>query len=75
MQAQFQLLKLLAICLGNFAGDTGGRFLVDFGGRNTYAGAQLALCLFGAHTVAGSLSSALSFPILGLGSPKQTQLH
>ncbi|CAE7238978.1 unnamed protein product [Symbiodinium sp. CCMP2592] len=53
-QAQFQLLKLLAICLGNFAGDTGGRFLVDFGGRNTYAGAQLVLCLLGAHTAYGA---------------------
>jgi len=53
-QAQFQLLKLLAIYLGNFAGDTGGRFLVDVGGRNTYAGAQLVLCLLGAHTAYGA---------------------
>ena len=67
-QAQFQLLKLLAISVTRFIGDLIGRFLVDFGGRNTYAGFQLLLCSVGAHT-ATSLRLGLGSTFRSVGNP------
>jgi len=47
----YRVRQLSAVTVGRFLGPIVGRFLVDYGGRNTYAACQLVACIFGTRTV------------------------
>jgi len=49
--SEYRVRQLSAVTLGRFLGPIVGRFLVDFGGRNTYAAIQLLACFAGTRTV------------------------
>jgi len=49
--AEYRLRQLSAVTVSRFMGPIVGRFLVDYGGRNVYAVAQLVMCLMGTRTV------------------------
>jgi len=55
-QAEYRLRQLSAVTLSRFMGPIVGRFLVDYFGRNVYAGTQLLMCILGTRTVYKTVS-------------------
>ena len=47
----YRLNNIIGVCLSRFLAPIAARFMLDFGGRNAYAVAQLLLCFLGTSTV------------------------
>jgi len=48
---KYRMHNLMAVNLSRFLGPIAARFIVDFGGRNTYAALQMIVCFLGTCTV------------------------